>query len=78
MAESIRFAPSFAASPAGKLVMGQSIGMGGMGLGQGGSGGGSGSVGSPGHQGGMGLAGSPPGTVRGGRSPTGRFANAER
>lgn len=80
MADSIRFAPSFASSPAGKMMMSSSttpggnfnmgsVGANGLTGGSGGLGGGGGMGGSGGSPGGA----SPPGTVRGGRSPTNRF-----
>ncbi|WVF68343.1 hypothetical protein IAT40_003108 [Kwoniella sp. CBS 6097] len=79
MAEQIKFLPSFASSPAGKLALGtspsQSTGMGfGAGSGAGGGGGGSGGAGSGGAGGGMGV--SSPGEGR--RSPTvgTRFSNS--
>ncbi|KAI9638710.1 uncharacterized protein MKK02DRAFT_31037 [Dioszegia hungarica] len=78
MAENIRFAPSFAASPAGKLVMGSSGHTGGRetgGMGGGGGGGGMSPGGSGQGTGGRGgeAVASPPAGARAGRSPTGRF-----
>lgn len=69
MAENIRFAPSFAASPAGKI---NNLTGGAMSPGINGPG----SVGPSG----MGTVnmGSPSGTVRPGRSPTGRFAQGDK